>query len=178
MRAIVANRFGAADVMELVELPTPEPGTGQLRVAVTAVGVGWLDALIRRGRGPEVFAIHPPYVPGSGMADAVVAVGAGVSLDWLGTSVIAGADGAGSGGGYADTVLAVPAAAFPIPDGLGPHTALALFEDGSTALALLEKTRVRASGQDHHRTLLAAGPRAPDRGHAAHLGRCARVPTG
>ncbi|MFE5506970.1 zinc-binding dehydrogenase [Amycolatopsis japonica] len=143
MREIRVSRFGDPSVLEQVEVPTPEPGAGELRVAVTAAGVGWLDALIRRGDGPDVFAVEPPYVPGGAVAGTVDAVGDGVDEDWLGKTVLTHAPG-GYGGGYADTVVALPDDTFAIPEKLDPRHAVALFDDGSTALALLEKTPVAA----------------------------------
>ncbi|RSN40736.1 quinone oxidoreductase [Amycolatopsis sp. WAC 04197] len=143
MREIRVSRFGDPSVLEQVEVPTPEPGAGELRVAVTAAGVGWLDALIRRGDGPDVFAVEPPYVPGGAVAGTVDAVGDGVDDDWLGKTVLTHAPG-GYGGGYADTVVALPDDTFAIPEKLDPRHAVALFDDGSTALALLEKTPVAA----------------------------------
>jgi NADPH:quinone reductase-like Zn-dependent oxidoreductase len=143
MQQIRVSRFGDPSVLEQVESPTPEPAEGELRVAVTAAGVGWLDALIRRGEGPDVFAIEPPYVPGGAVAGTVDAVGAGVDETWLGKLVLSHAAG-GYGGGYADTVIARPDDTFPIPEGLDSQHAVALFDDGSTALALLEKTPVQA----------------------------------
>ncbi|WET77926.1 zinc-binding dehydrogenase [Amycolatopsis sp. QT-25] len=152
MREIRVSRFGDPGVLEQVEVPTPEPVEGELRVVVTAAGVGWLDALIRRGDGPEVFAVEPPYVPGGAVAGTVDAVGAGVDETWLGKQVLSHAPG-GYGGGYADTVVALPDDTFPIPAGLDPRHAVALFDDGSTALALLEKTPVKAG----ERILVAPG---------------------
>ncbi|GAA4536079.1 zinc-binding dehydrogenase [Amycolatopsis samaneae] len=148
----MATRFGAPDVLDLVELPTPEPGPGELRIAVTAAGVGWLDARIRAGEGPGVFAVRPPYIPGGAVAGTVDAIGDGVAGHWLGTRVI-GRAGTGYGGGYADTAIAAAGNVFPVPDDLGLHSALALLDDGSTAVALLEKTPVRAG----ERVLVAPG---------------------
>lgn len=51
--------------------------------------------------------------------------------------------GSGYGGGYADTVIATPETAFPVPAGLEPAGAIAVMDDGSTALALVERTPVR-----------------------------------
>lgn len=152
MKVIRVSRFGDPSVLEQVELPTPEPAAGELRIAVAAAGVGWLDALIRRGEGPAVFGIEPPYVPGGAVAGTVEAVGAGVDETWLGKRVVSSASG-GYGGGYADTVIALPESAFPIPAGLDPQQAVALLDYGSTALALLEKTPVQAG----ERILVAPG---------------------
>lgn len=109
MLAIMAERFGPPQVLEPVDLPTPTPGAGELRVEVAVVGVAWLDTRIRAGSGPEVFAVNPPYVPGGAVAGTITAIGAGVDGRWLGTRVVARAAGGGYGGGYADTVITTPA---------------------------------------------------------------------
>ena len=49
MKAIQYSRFGGPEVLELVELPDPEPGPGQIRVAVRAAGVNPIDWKVRRG---------------------------------------------------------------------------------------------------------------------------------
>jgi len=148
----MASRFGGPEVLELVDLPTPEPAGGQLRVAVGRVGVGWLDAQIRQGLGPAVFGVTAPYVPGGGVAGTVTAVGEGVDVGWLGARVVTRPLG-GYGGGYADTVISTPESSFLVPPGLDLGDALAVLDDGSTALALLEKTPVRAGD----RVLVAPG---------------------
>ncbi|MCU1681150.1 MAG: alcohol dehydrogenase [Amycolatopsis sp.] len=142
MLAMMANRFGGPDVLELVDLPAPEPGRGEVVVDVAAIGVGWLDTLIRSGRGPDVFAVEPPYVPGGAVSGTVVAIGAEVDSTWLGARVVT-RSAADYGGGYADTVVANVDFAFLVPDELGLDSAVALLDDGATALALLEKTPVR-----------------------------------
>ncbi|MBB5918559.1 NADPH2:quinone reductase [Nocardia transvalensis] len=142
MRAIRVSRFGGPDVLELVEdLPSPAPGTGEVLVDVAVVGVGWLDTRIRAGEGPPVFEVDLPFVPGSAVAGRVSAVGPGVDRTWLNTVVVTHAAG-GYGGGYADTVRASVDATFPLPEGLDARTAVAVLDDGSTALALLENTPV------------------------------------
>lgn len=153
MRAIMATRFGAPHVLELVDLPIPAPGPGQLGIDVAVVGVTWMDTLIRSGNGPEVFAVDPPYVPGGAVAGTVAALGAGVDSGLLGARVVARAASDGYGGGYADTVVAAPETAFPVPAGLDLRSAMAVMDDGSTALALLEKTPVRTG----ERVLVAPG---------------------
>ncbi len=49
MKAIQYNRFGGPEVLELVELPDPHPGSGEIRVAVRAVGVNPIDWKPRSG---------------------------------------------------------------------------------------------------------------------------------
>ncbi|MEF2978023.1 alcohol dehydrogenase catalytic domain-containing protein [Subtercola sp. YIM 133946] len=83
--------------MVVVEKLEPEVGPGELLVAVEAIGVGGVDAVIRRGTlGTSVFA--PGHVPGSEVAGRVVAVGDAVPASWLGQRVWAFT---GVGGGYA-----------------------------------------------------------------------------
>jgi NADPH:quinone reductase-like Zn-dependent oxidoreductase len=117
------------------------------------VGVGWLDVQIRAGNGPDAFPLTPPYVPGGAVAGTVAAVGPGLDDTWLGTRVVTRSASDGYGGGYADTVIAVPESTLPVPDGLDSAHALAVLDDGGTALALLEKTPV-GSGD---RVLVAPG---------------------
>ena len=52
MRAIVLRRHGGPEVLEPAELPVPEPGPVQVRVAVRAVALNHLDIWVRRG-GPH-----------------------------------------------------------------------------------------------------------------------------
>jgi NADPH2:quinone reductase len=140
MRAIMATSFGSPEVLRPVELPAPEPGTGRLLVRVDLVGVHWVDTMIRLGRGPAVFPVTPPYVPGSGVAGTVVAVGEGADEAWLGAKVVTRVEG----GAYAELAVAKAEDALVVPDGLDPADALAVLFDGSTALALLERTPVHA----------------------------------
>ncbi|MEV0062248.1 zinc-binding dehydrogenase [Nocardia sp. NPDC050718] len=143
MRAIMAAEFGGPDVLELVEVDPPEPGPGQVVVEVAAIGVTWMDTRIRAGNGPTVFPVVPPFVPGSAVAGTVTALGADVAHHWLGTRLVTRAAG-GYGGAYADAVLADadPNSAFPIPAALNSVAAVALIDDGATALALVERAVV------------------------------------
>ncbi|GAA0593546.1 zinc-binding dehydrogenase [Kutzneria viridogrisea] len=149
MRAIMATRFGDPSVLELVDLPTPEPAAGEFRVNVAVAGVGWLDTALRTGHGPAVFPVRPPYVPGGAVAGTVDAVGPGVDVGWLGARVVTRA----AGGGYADTAIARPEQSYLVPQGLDLRDAVALLDDGSTALALLERTPVHRGD----RVLIAPG---------------------
>ncbi|TQM35579.1 NADPH2:quinone reductase [Pseudonocardia cypriaca] len=149
----MVQRFGPPDVLEPVELPTAVPAPGELRIAVEVVSLTWMDTLIRSGHGPAAFAVEPPYVPGSSVGGTVEAIGAGVDGRWLGTRVVGRAGSGGYGGGYADTAIADPEAVHPVPPGLDLRHAMAVMDDGSTALALLEATPVRPG----ERVLVAPG---------------------
>lgn len=74
MRAVVIRGFGGVDRLEIAEVPTPEPGPGEVLVRMRAATLNHLDIWVRTGRGPVPF----PHVPGSDGAGTVLAVGPGV----------------------------------------------------------------------------------------------------
>ena len=61
MRAIQIKTTGGPDVMELVEIPTPKPGAGQVLVKIEASGVNFIDTYLREGRYPAQL----PFIPGT-----------------------------------------------------------------------------------------------------------------
>ena len=85
MRAVWYDRQGAAaDVIVTGDLPTPEPGTGEVRVRLEASGVNPSDTYRRRGAVP---AEYPRVIPNSDGAGVVDKVGAGVPDRWVGRRV-------------------------------------------------------------------------------------------
>lgn len=76
MKAIVVEAFGGPEVLRLGELPTPEPGVGEVLLRVLAAGVNHVDLDICRGVSGLPVAL--PHVPGVDAAGEVVAVGPGV----------------------------------------------------------------------------------------------------
>ena len=85
MRAVWYDRQGPADeVIVSGELPTPEPGLGQLRVRLHASGVNPSDTYRRRGAVP---AEYPRVIPNSDGAGLVDKVGDGVAAGWVGKRV-------------------------------------------------------------------------------------------
>lgn len=76
MRAVVVERFGGPDVLELKEIERPEPGPGELLVRVVCAGTNPVDAKLRQfGGGARVSA---PVVLGYDVSGVVEAVGPGV----------------------------------------------------------------------------------------------------
>ena len=139
MRRVVCSAFAPLDQLVVEEAPDPEPGPGQVVVAVEAAGVNFVDALLVQG----LYQITPPlpFTPGMEVAGAVAAVGDGVEGVAVGDRVLA----TGFAGGYA-THAVVPAGALsPIPAGLGAAQAAALVQSYATMLfALTRRTQVRA----------------------------------
>lgn len=117
MRAVVFERNGGPEVLEPRERPEPEPGDGQVLVAVEAVGVNFRDVYEREGGG---YGQAPPAVIGVEGAGTLVETGERVA--WV--------DVAGS---YAERVAAPREKLVPVPDGVSAEDACAALLQGMTA---------------------------------------------
>jgi putative PIG3 family NAD(P)H quinone oxidoreductase len=128
MKAIVMRGPGGPDVLELREVPRPEPGRGEVRVRVASSGLNRADLLQRMGRYPA-----PPGVPadilGLELAGSVDAVGPGVGSPAVGDRVM----GILGGGGYAEYAISPAETLVAIPPGMAPVTAGAIPEVFMTA---------------------------------------------
>jgi putative PIG3 family NAD(P)H quinone oxidoreductase len=100
MRAIVITRPGPPEVLVVEERARPEPGEGEVRVAIAASGVNRADLLQRTGNYP-VPAGWPQDIPGLEFAGTVEAVGRGATRWSVGDAVM----GIVGGGGYAEAVV-------------------------------------------------------------------------
>lgn len=149
MRIVEITRFGGPEVLQVRTVPDPQPAAGQLLIAVDLVEVLFLDTQLRAGWGQDLFPMRPPWVPGTGVAGTVSAVGDGVATDRIGTAVIART---GDHGGYAESVVVDADEAVDIPAGLDPALATAALHDGVLALDRLD----RANLTDGSRVLITA----------------------
>lgn len=122
MRAVTIQRFGDPSGMTLIEAPTPAPAPGQVVIETQAIGVGGVDAMIRRGT-VSGYGFAEGLVPGSEVAGTVTAVGAGVDESWRGRRVWAFT---GTGGGYVEHAVATIGDVVALPDGLSSIDAVAL----------------------------------------------------
>lgn len=86
MRAIVFHRHGGPEVLEAAELPEPQPGPGEVIVAVRACALNRLDLWVRGGL--PGLTLPMPHVLGSDIAGVVARLGAGVPDEWLGREVV------------------------------------------------------------------------------------------
>ena len=122
MMAIEIPRFGAAEVLALVERPVPAPGPGEVLIRIEAAGLNRGDIVQRQGGYPP-----PPGttdVPGLEVAGRVAALGPGVE-DWsVGDPVCAIL----AGGGYAEYCVAPSQQCLALPDGLSMVEGAALPE--------------------------------------------------
>ncbi|MGW1602073.1 zinc-binding dehydrogenase [Streptomyces eurythermus] len=137
MKAVVIRTFGDPDGLEVVDVPVPVPGPGQVRIATEAIGVGGVDAVIRRGM-LAAYGFREGHVLGSEVAGRVTAVGGGVDASWIGRRVWAFT---GLSGGYAEQAVAWAEDVLPLPDGLSGADAVTLGGSGVVAHFALDRAR-------------------------------------
>ena len=125
MKAIQISRTGGSDVLELVDLPTPKPGSGEVLVKAQAIGVNYFDLLIRTGKYRWMPKL--PFVLGNELAGEVVAAGPDARALMIGQKVfIAGYEIGNRGGLYAEYVAVPERAALALPANVDPDAATAL----------------------------------------------------
>ncbi|MFN8581572.1 MAG: NAD(P)H-quinone oxidoreductase [Gemmatimonadaceae bacterium] len=128
MRAAIIRRFGDPDVLEVNEVPVPEPGPREIQVRVHTSALNRADILQRMGRYPPP-GDAPRDIPGMEFAGEVSAVGPGQSLWSIGDRVF----GLVAGGAHAEYLVTHEEAAVAIPDGLSWEAAGAVPEVFITA---------------------------------------------
>ncbi len=125
MKAIQIARTGGSEVLDLVDIPTPVAGHGEVLVKAQAIGVNYFDTMIRTGRYRWMPTL--PFVPGNEMAGRVEAIGPGVTRLKPGDRVfVAGYEIGNRGGLYAEYAAVPETAAWPIPDSVDPEAATTL----------------------------------------------------
>lgn len=143
MKAVEFSRFGDPDVLELVDLPDPHPGPGQVRIAVRAAGVNASDWKKRQGLMDEEL----PQTLGHEAAGIVDELGPDVTDVTLGDRVFGVSADSG-----AQAELAVLDHYAPIPPSLGFADAAALPAAIETAARALDQLGVESGS-----TLLVSG---------------------
>ena len=121
MRAVLITEFGGPEVLNVTDLPDPEPAAGMELITVTAAGVNYADT--HQAENSYLAPASLPLVPGAEVA--------GTTAD--GRRVVALVPT----GGYAQRALAPTGTTFPIPDGVSDGQALSLVLQGTTAWHLL-----------------------------------------
>ncbi|MEF3112435.1 quinone oxidoreductase family protein [Streptomyces chrestomyceticus] len=121
MRAVVINRFGGPEVLEMAEVPAPRPAPGQQRIDVALAGVNYADTAVRRDAYPV--PIQLPFTPGNEVMGALPDGRRVVALS--------------RGGGYASQTVVNSQTIFDVPDSVSDADAVALTLQGATAFHLL-----------------------------------------
>ena len=135
MRAIVCERLGDPEHLVLRDVPSPTPGPGEVKVALRARGVSFVDVLVIAGQYQTKREV--PFIPGGEAAGVVVEIGSGVQHITPGDRVLAP-------GGYADEVVVPAARVIPLPDTVSFETAAAFRSGYTTAYYGLQRGRLAA----------------------------------
>lgn len=146
MQAIRVTTHGGPEVLEVAELPEPEPAPGEVLVDVACAGVNFIDTYLRGGLYPSPL----PLVLGMEGAGTVRAVGPGAGGVTVGDRV-AWCDVPGS---YAQRAVLPAGRVVPVPDGVDLEVAAAAMLQGLTAHYLTHDTFPLRPG---HRCLVQAG---------------------
>ncbi|MBS2537141.1 zinc-binding dehydrogenase [Catenulispora sp. NF23] len=129
MRAVVVERFGDPSGMVVRDVADPVPDAGRVLVRTEAIGVGGVDAVIRRGALGS-FGFEPGLIPGNEVAGTVTAVGDGVDASWIGRRVWAFT---GTTGGYVELATTGVEHLTVLPEGLSSIDAVTLGSSGPVA---------------------------------------------
>jgi NADPH2:quinone reductase len=125
MHAIRVHQHGGPEVLSYEEIPTPQPGTGEALVKITAIGLNFIDVYHRTGRYPGAL----PFTLGVEAAGAVEAVAPDVTEvkvgDRVAYSPVLGA--------YAEYAAVKAASLVPVPDSVDDRKAVAAMVQGMTA---------------------------------------------
>ena len=139
MKAIRVHQYGGVEALTYEDIAVPEPGEGEARVRVEAVGVNFIDIYHRIGR----YQGSLPLTLGQEAAGVVDAVGAGVTDVNVGDRVAF----ASVQGTYAEFVVAPAWRLVRIPNSVDSRTAAAVLLQGLTAHYLTHSTYPLKAGE-------------------------------
>ncbi|HEX3693366.1 MAG TPA: NADPH:quinone oxidoreductase family protein [Solirubrobacteraceae bacterium] len=166
MRAIQIREFGGPEVLEQVELPTPQPADTEVLIRVAKAGVNFADTHTRTNSYVQKATL--PLVPGGEVAGVVEQAPDGAAVR-VGQRVVA----LTGDGGYAEYATAPADRCYPIPDDLDDDTAVAVLIQGLTAWHLYRTAGRVAPGESVvvHSAAGGVGSLAVQLGHPLGAGR-------
>ncbi|OGO15228.1 MAG: NADPH:quinone reductase [Chloroflexi bacterium RBG_16_48_8] len=132
MKAIRINEFGGPEVLKVEEVPLPEPGGGQVRVKIEAIGVNFADTAVRKGTRP----LSLPITPGTEAAGVVDALGPNVEGFGVGDRVVY----CMQMGAYAEYAIVSTDKLSHVPEGVDLFDAAGVLSQGITGHYLTETT--------------------------------------
>ena len=145
MKAVVFNKYGNNDVVEVRDMPVPSPGTGEVLVKVRAASVNPVDWKMRAGQLRLITGYKFPKVLGRECAGEVVGTGSGVTRFKKGDQVIL-LPAVRSMGAFAEYACAPEATTFRKSESISFEHAACIPIAGLTALqALRDKGQVSYS---------------------------------
>jgi NADPH:quinone reductase-like Zn-dependent oxidoreductase len=142
MKAVILNAYGDASELKYEDVPTPEPGSGEVLVKLGATSINPIDWKIRNGSAKQRMPIEFPAILGRDLAGEVVKLGEGVTTFAIGQRVMALTNKT-----YAEYVVVKADVLALIPDDLGYEQAGALPLVCLTGAQLIEKGMKPKAGQ-------------------------------
>ncbi|MGE3536812.1 MAG: NADPH:quinone oxidoreductase family protein [Candidatus Tectimicrobiota bacterium] len=135
MQAVFCDKLGSPDDLVLREVPAPVPGPHEVKVALQARGVSFVDVLMIAGQYQVKRPL--PFIPGSEAAGVVVAVGAEVTNFRTGDRVLLP-------GGFAEEAVCPAARVSLLPDTVSFEAAAAFRSSYMTAYYAMQRGRLQA----------------------------------
>jgi NADPH2:quinone reductase len=136
MKAVFCEKLGTPDDLVVRQVEAPTPGAGQVKVALKARGVSYVDVLMIAGQYQVKHDL--PFVPGSEAAGVVVEIGPGVDTLQPGDRVLAS-------GGFAEEVAVAADQVTPLPEAISFEAAAAFKSNYTTAYYALQRGRLQAA---------------------------------
>ncbi len=134
MQVVMCEAYGPPDNLVVKDVPSPTPGTGQVKIRLHARGVSFSDVL--RIAGTYHIKTAPPFIPGGEAAGEIIELGAGVEGLDIGDRVLCG-------GGYAEETVQLADSVIKLPDTVGYEAAAAFRSNYTTALYALQRARLQ-----------------------------------
>ena len=135
MKSIIVHKYGEPEVMKLEDVPTPEPGPGQIVAKIEAAGVNPVDTYLRSGN--HAHAPKLPYTPGKDGAGVVEKTGDDVKKFKVGDRVYTAGAVTGT---YAEYALFEEKHLGHLPDNIGFEQGAGIWTPYATAYrALFQK---------------------------------------
>jgi NADPH2:quinone reductase len=139
MKALMSTKVAPPEALELLDVPDPVAGEGEVVIAVKAAGVNFPDALIIEDK--YQFKPERPFAPGGEVAGVVESIGAGVANVKVGQRVI----GSVGWGGFAEKLNVQASRVLPIPDNMPFDEASAfILTYGTSYYALKDRGQLKA----------------------------------
>jgi NADPH2:quinone reductase len=139
MKAIRVHQYGGPEVLRYEDVPTPQPGAGEARVKIEAIGLNYVDIYQRTGLYPSTL----PTILGREAAGIVDAVGPNVAEVRVGDRVAYAMEP----GAYAEYAIVPPWKLVPLPAKIDSRSAAATMLQGMTAHYLVHSTYTLKQGE-------------------------------
>jgi len=139
MKAVRIHAFGGPEVLTYEDVPLPEPGVGEARIKIEAIGVNYIDTYHRSGLYPS----NLPFTPGMEAAGVIDELGPGETRFRVGDRVAY----CMVRGTYAEYAIAPLNSLVPLPEGVDYRLAAAALLQGLTAHYLVHSTYPLKKGE-------------------------------